>query len=264
MINLLDYPVAIAVLSGLMLSASAWIGTIYRKHLLLDDDARQHEGLLIGATLGLLSLVIGFTLSMGVGRYDLRKSHEAKEANAIGTEYLRIDLLPNVDQPKMRALLSSYLDERIRFYVSRNEQELAKIAVRTAQLKTEMWSAVSRPAMAQPSAVAALAVAGMNEVLDDQGYTEAAWENRLPFETWGLMLTMGMFASAMFGSAAPRTMPRRAALVVLPGVIAIAFFLIADIDSPRRGLIRVHPQNLLNLAVSFHPSAAISDALPTP
>ena len=68
------------------------------------------------ATLTLLALIIGFTFSMALNRYDQRKIYEEEEANAIGTEYLRAELLPAADAAKVRTLLLNYLDQRVLFY----------------------------------------------------------------------------------------------------------------------------------------------------
>jgi len=212
---------------------------------------RDDFGIILAATLTLLGLIVGFTFSMALGRYDQRKNYEEEEANAIGTEYLRAGLLPAADAAKVRALLLSYLDQRILFYTTRDEQQLAQIDARTAKLQAELWSAVQAPAVVQPTQVVALAVSGMNDVLNSQGYTQAAWWNRIPPAAWGLMGAIAICSVALVGFGARNAKAESKLLLVLPLVVAIAFFLIADIDSPRRGLIHVKPQNLLSLAQSL-------------
>ena len=204
---------------------------------------------MIGATLTLLGLIIGFTFSMALTRYDLRKNYEEAEANAIGTEYLRADLLPAADAARVRALLVEYTDQRILYYTVDNEGQIRQINERTALLQSELWSAVRAPATAQPTPVNALVVAGMNDVLNSQGYTQAAWWNRIPPAAWILMAAMAVCANILVGFATGKS----GALWVMPVVVSIAFFLIADIDTPRHGLIRVVPQNLLSLADSVRP-----------
>ena len=87
----------------------------------MDDDLRSDFGVVQAATLTLLGLIIGFSFSMATGRYDLRKGYEESEANAIGTEYVRADLLPPAEEgPRMKALLREYTAQRLRFYSSRN------------------------------------------------------------------------------------------------------------------------------------------------
>ena len=160
--------------------------------------------------------------------------------------------LPAADAAKVRALLLSYVDQRILFYTARDGQQLRQIDGQTAKLQVELWSSVRAQALAQPTAVAALAVAGMNDVLNSQGYTQAAWWNRIPAAAWCLMATMAICANAMVGFDAKKATRKSGFLWVLPLVVSLAFFLIADIDSPRRGIIRVAPQNLLSLSESLH------------
>jgi hypothetical protein len=200
--------------------------------------------------LTLLALIIGFSFSMAVGRYDQRKNYEEEEANAIGTEYVRTDFLPADSAEKVRQLLIQYLDQRLVFYTARDPRQFEAIDTKTTDLQNEMWSIVRDAAKVQPTPVVALAVAGMNDVLNRQGYTQAAWWNRIPVGAWSLMVVLALCCSTLIGYA---THQKRALLfMILPFLISIAFFLIADIDSPRHGVIRVTPQNLVSLSHSLH------------
>jgi hypothetical protein len=222
-----------------------------RRRRSLDEEAREDFGLVLAATLTLLGLIIGFSFSMAISRYDQRKNYEEAEANAIGTEFVRAGLLPAADATKVRALLSNYLDQRVLFYMTRDEQQLREINARTAQLQNDMWSAVQGPAAAQPNPLVALAVAGMNDVLNSQGYTQAAWWNRIPHAAWALMGLIAICCNLLVGYGARNTKGGGVLLLVLPLVLSIAFLLIADIDSPRGGLIHVYPQNLQSLVQSL-------------
>jgi hypothetical protein len=91
-------PFFVLLISFVVLWLSARIGAEFRKQQHLEDDLRHDLDLIVGATLTLLGLIIGFTFSMAVSRYDQRKNYEEAEANAIGTEYLRADLLPDAEQ----------------------------------------------------------------------------------------------------------------------------------------------------------------------
>jgi hypothetical protein len=185
---------------------------------------------------------------MAINRYDLRKNYEESEANAIGTELARAELLPVVDAAKVRSLLKQYLDQRVLFYVTRDEDELRAVNARTDQLQAELWTAAGVPAGAQPTPVVALAVSGMNDVLNSEGYTQATWWNRIPPAAWALMMFIAILSNVMVGYSLRSRRSRRTLLFVLPAVLSISFFFIADIDSPRRGIIHVVPQNLLSLA----------------
>ena len=154
-------------------------------------------------------------------------------------------------------LLRNYLDERVLFYMAGDGQELQQINARTAQLQTELWSAVRVPAAAQPTPVMALVVSGMNDVLNSQGYTQAGYWNRIPTAAWGLMAAIAIGCNLLVGYGSRSTKAGSKLLPILPLVVAIAFMLIADIDSPRHGIIRVRPQNLISLAESLpspHPN----------
>ncbi|MFZ0929753.1 MAG: hypothetical protein WAN11_14195 [Syntrophobacteraceae bacterium] len=251
--NATDYPLLVFVLSFFVLSLSALIGASFlKRQRKLEEDIRDDFGVIQAATLTLLGLIIGFTFSMALNRYDQRKNYEAEEANAIGTEYVRADLLPAADAAKVRELLRNYLDQRVLFYTTTDEQQIPQINDRTAQLQTELWSAVLAPASAQPTPTVALVVAGMNDVLNSQGYTQAAWWNRIPIEAWVLMAVIAIFCNLLLGYGSRNVKAERLMLLILPFVVTMAFFLIADIDSPRNGVIRVHPHNLISLVESLH------------
>ncbi len=252
MINPTDYPLLVFVLSFFVLWLSERIGASFlRRWRKPEEDIREDLGVILAATLTLLALIIGFSFSMAVSRYDQRKNYEEEEANAIGTEYLRADLLPAADAAKVRALLVNYLDQRVLSYMTRNDQQLRQINARTAQLQTELWSAILAPVAAQPTPPVALVVSGINDVLNSQGYTQAAWWNRIPTAAWVLMAAMAICCNVLVGYGVRNLKPGGILLLVLPLVVSIAFFLIADIDSPRRGVIRVHPQNLESLVESL-------------
>jgi len=252
MTNVTDYPLLVFVLSFFVLWLSVQIGAFFlRRQRELKEEIREDFGAILAATLTLLGLIIGFSFSMAISRYDQRKNYEEAEANAIGTEYVRADLLPAADAAKVRALLRNYLDQRVLFYITRNEQKIRQINARTAQLQTELWSAVLAPAATQPTPMVALAVSGMNDVLNSEGYTQAAWWNRIPIAAWGLMAAIAICCSVLFGYGARNAKAEGLLLLVLPLVVSISFFLIADIDSPRGGVIRVNPHNLVRLVESL-------------
>jgi hypothetical protein len=249
--NIINSPLLVLALSLVALWLSTRIGIAFGKRRRLEEEEHEDFVLIVSATLTLLALIIGFSFSMAISRYDQRKNYEESEANAIGTEYVRADFLPAADAASVRALLKNYLDQRILFYTTRDENQRRQIASATAQLQTELWSAVQAPAAAQPTPLSALVVSGMNDVLNAQGYTQAAWWNRIPTAAWCLMVAIAIFSNLLIGYGARRAKAHELLLLVLPLVVSIAFFLIADIDSPRGGVIRVRPQNLVSLAESL-------------
>jgi hypothetical protein len=245
MINIMNFPLLIFALSFIVLVFSVNFGhSLQVKLHPLHPSDREGFNVIQGATLTLLALIIGFTFSMAVSRYDQRKNYEEDEANAIGTEYVRADLLPDSAAVRVRQLLTSYLEQRILFYTTRSPHKIEQINADTTRLQDELWTSVNRAGPATP--LIALVVSGMNDVLNSQGYTQAAWWNRIPIGAWILMGIIAIGCNVLIGYSALRK--SRFLFLVLPLVISISFFLIADIDSPRGGVIRVSPKNLISLS----------------
>lgn len=249
---LMNFPVALCICSLLCLWASALLGEVVRRRVgAMEDSERADFGILLGATLTLLGLLLGFSFSMAIGRYDQRKDYEEEESNAIGTEYLRAELLPEPTRTRVKGLLVEYLDLRIQRYELHAVQDTSSLASRTAQVQTDMWNEVKNAAAVDPTPLMAAVIVGMNDVINRQGYTQAARWNRIPVPAWELMAGIALFSNFLIGFG--ETKLSRMKLLIVPLVVSISFLLIADIDSPQGGLIRVHPQNLQFLATSLRP-----------
>src|SRR5258706_1978021 len=196
--KVLDFPRLVFLISFMALWLSTFGGDFLRKRLRpLHEDEREAFGVVQSAVLTLLGLLIGFTFSMAINRYEQRKNYEEAEANAIGTEYVRTDLFPAADAARVRELLTNYLDQRVLFYTTRDRKQLERINTDTAELQNQMWSVVQARAVAQPTPVLALAVSGMNDVLNSQGYAQAAWWNRIPLEAWHLLAAIAIGCSLL-------------------------------------------------------------------
>src|SRR5450755_4822110 len=115
MYDILNYPLVLFGLSFLTLWLVTRLGAVIRKGRLMDQNVRDDFGTILATTLTLSSLIIGFSFSMAINRYEQRKNYEEAEANAIGTEYVRADLLPLVEAQKVRNLLADYTGQRILF-----------------------------------------------------------------------------------------------------------------------------------------------------
>ena len=246
MIMMVDYPLLLFVCSCVALWASAFLGASLRKWRGPLKEDRSDFVVVQGAALTLMGLLIGFTFSMAISRYDQRKVYEEEEANAIGTEYLRAGLLPEADATKVRELLKEYLRQRVLFYITRDSRQLQRVNADTSRLQDQLWLAVVVRANAQPTPTSALAAMGMNDVLNSQGYTQASWWNRIPVEAWVLLGAIGVGCNILIGYGAHRTSGML--FMILPLAVSVSFFLIADIDSPRAGVIRVEPLNLVSLS----------------
>jgi hypothetical protein len=257
--NITHYPLFVFLVSFIALWLSSVLGRYFRQRQRgLDKEMHEDFGIILAATLTLLGLIIGFSFSMATSRYDQRKNYEEAEANAIGTEYVRLDLLPAADANKLRPLLKSYLDQRIAFYLAHDDKEIQQVNIRTTGLEVELWSAILVPAAAQPTPITALAVSGINDVLNSRGYTQAGFWNRIPPAAWSLLGAIAIGCNLLVGYGSRSVAAGSRLLPILPLLISVALMFIADIDSPRHGIIRVQPQNLISLTESLNqPSAVI-------
>jgi hypothetical protein len=103
-----------------------------------------------------------------------------------------------------------------------------------------------------PTPITALSVASMNDAINAQGYSQAAAWNRIPVGAWVLLYVLGGIATAMIGYRFRSSTGQHRLKPIIPAVVATAFFLIADIDCPKGGVIRVLPENLLALSANLH------------
>jgi hypothetical protein len=246
----MNYPLLVSVLSLALLVISTRVGVTLRKRAGdLKEDERAEYGPLLGAVLTLLFFITGFAFMMAVGRYDLRKACEQAEAIAIGTEYSRADLLAPADAAKVQTLLKRYLDQRILLYTTRSSGRASEITAGTVRLQTELWSTL-RPAIAAvPPPLMGLLVSGMNDVTNSERSSQAAWLNRVPVAAWVLMTAIGIGSCWLIAYRARRT--DWLAFMVVPTAVSVCFFMIADLDTPRGGAIRVAPVNLSSLSQSL-------------
>ena len=247
-------------MSFLIFAFSVWFGNAaLSRYRTKDTETSEDLGIIQTATLTLLALIIGFTFSMAIDRHDQRETLEEAEANAIGTEYLRADLLPNSSATATKALLNEYLDLRIFFYSQQSNAELREGSLKSDKTKQALWNEVLPIARVNQSNTIALVVSGMNDVFNAQGYVQASWWARIPATAWVLMAAIAICANLIVGFGARNFKKNIALFMIFPFVIAISFFLIADIDSPRGGVIRIEPRNLMTLKQNLNPKMVITN-----
>ena len=247
---IVNFPLLVFVVSFAALVIAAWIGDFLRKRSKTSAEAnRDDSGVVLAGTLTLLGLIIGFSFSMAISRYDLRKNCEQVEANAIAVAYMRADLLPPKDAARVHALLKKYLDQRISFYSIRDRPQLEKIANDTAQVQSELWSSIQEALGPLPPQLEGLFVSATNDVVVSQLSTQAVWWNRIPTTAWVLIVVTSIGCNFLIGYRARRT--DWLVFVIMPVAVSISLLLISDLDSPRGGGIRVKPQNLISLSQSL-------------
>src|SRR5271155_1571070 len=250
MAELVDRPVLMLVASFIGLLLAAMLGVVAHKAW-NPVKASDHNELAIvqSAGLTLLGLIVGFSFAMAISRYDQRKGLEEAEANAIGTEYVRADLMPETAAAATRGTLKGYLNQRILFYETSDQSDLERIGAETARLGADLWASARSLAAAQPTPVSALVASGVNDVLNSADSTTAAWLDRIPIAAWWLLAGIGVGANVTLGFGARRF--NSLLLLIVPLTVSVSLVLIADIDSPRGGVVQVPPLNLIRLAKSL-------------
>jgi hypothetical protein len=247
----LDHPLFLSCCLFVGLWFCMMAGALLQRLRKLQPDEQQEFNIILTATLTLLSLILGFSFSMANTRYDQRKGYEEAEANAIGTEYARALLLPAVDATRVQALLRMYLQERVLFYETEDDLQLPQINHETLRIENALWAAVKDEAATQTTATAILVVGGMNDVINSEGRAQGSWWNRIPTSAWILMTIIAICSNLLLGFGGRHVRSRPLIFLMLPFVIATSFYLIAEIDSPRNGLIHVVPDNLMSLSQSL-------------
>jgi hypothetical protein len=223
--------------------AGAWIAT--RLHPVKDEE-RSHLSQIAGASISILALLLGFSFSAAVSRYDLRKTCEQEEASAISSEYSLAGLLPDADVAQVRSLLQQFVRLRIQYFESDDRSELASIRMARGKLEAQMWPIVERDAKANQTPIMGQVVAGMDKVLSRPGYSQAAALDRIPDAVWALLSVLAFLCCGLIGYIG-HGRQWFVLRLVLPLFLAVAFYVIATLDSQRRGVVRVLPENLIRV-----------------
>jgi hypothetical protein len=124
---------------------------------------------------------------------------------------------------------------------------VVNIRQKTDELQNALWNEILPHARSTHTPVMSLVVSGMNDVLNSQGYVQAAWWNRIPLTAWALMAAIAICANLLVGFGARNFERNMGLFMIFPFVVSVSFFLIADIDSPRGGVIRIEARNLIAL-----------------
>lgn len=229
-------PIIFFIGSFLLLWIGVYLGSRIRE--LRGQVAGEDKTITVleGALLTLFGLLLGFTFSMAVSRYDARKQLIIKEANAIGTTWLRSSTLEEPARTRTQQLLRQYVAVRSSFLTSgHDDQKLQKSLAATSDLQDQLWATASNYAIQHRDPVTALYLATLNDSIDSTEERLAAFENRIPDEAWGILIFIGFVAACVVGiNATPRSIGLK---ILLPFVIAGALAMILDMDSPRYGLI---------------------------
>lgn len=249
--------VLIAVILFVTMAIAIEIGNRIGRHLhkASDDGIKTQVNALQGSLLGILALLLGFTFSQSLQRYDVRSAAVVDEANAIGTTYLRADILAPELAAQSKALLQAYIKARVdaadvsldRLEDRRELQAIAR------DLQGRLWTlAVQATSTTDKPAAVNLYVQSLNEMIDSNAVRDAALDRHVPelvlFLLYGTFILTGSLLGYAAGVAGSRVSKGSYILVSL---IVVLVFIIIDLDRPRRGLIEVDQSSLVLLDESI-------------
>lgn len=215
-----------------------------------NDSSRSQFATIQAALLGLLALLLGFTFAMSMSRYDKRKQMVLEEANAIGTTFLRTQLLPEPYRREISQLLRQYVDVRLEYYDAGIDAARLQQAFDRAQaLHQQIWSYTPALGERDPRAVTTgLFLLSLNEMIDLHAKRLTAMENHVPESALLLLYFLAILTIWFVGYASGLAGLRNFFVVMLlPVLIAAVIHVIIDIERPRRGLIKVGQQRLIEL-----------------
>jgi hypothetical protein len=197
-----------------------------------------------------VGVLLAFTLSMSISRHETRRQLVLEEANSIGTTYLRAKLLPAPDATDAAQLLRQYVTNRIGFFSAGIDQaRLEADNAEAVQLQSQLW-AIAQAASAQDnrSISIGLFVQALNDTIDLQATRLAAFQNRVPETVIWLLLAVAVATVGVVGYNNGLGNRRHAfGALTLIVLITIIIWVIIDIDRPRRGLIQVSQQSMIDL-----------------
>ena len=221
------------------------------------EGAQAGTGAVEGAVFALVGLLIAFTFSGAASRFDARRDLIVVETNAIGTAWLRLDLLPAVAQPAIRESFVHYLDARLAIYRKLTDLDAAHSELTKATaLQTTIWTeaiAAGQQEGASPDAIKLLLPA-LNDMFDITTTRTMATQTHPPIVIYGMLIVLALASALLagFGMAGSKS---RSWLHILgfAGVMAVAVYVIIDLEFPRLGLIRVDSfdQALVELRASM-------------
>lgn len=230
------------VLFFAMLGAQEWAKRLGERHLRLNPQSKPAYGATEGAVFALLGLFLAFTFSGAGSRFEDRRDLIVQEANAIGTAWLRIEVLPQESRPELRRLFREYLDSRLETYRLVSEGRDFKPAFkRSSLLQQKIWSAsVSAAAASGQMQGFTVLLPALNQMIDITTTRTAATRKHPPVVVY-LMLGLLSLISAVFVGYGMAGVAVRSLIhtVGFAAVVGAVLYVIIDLEFPRIGLIRV-------------------------
>ncbi len=239
---------ALSLLTILLVLTSFEIG--YRFARRKKREGEGALGTLVGGGMGLLAFFLAFTFGLAASRFDTRRQLVLDEANAIGTAYLRAGLVAEPHGSEIRGLLRDYADARIEAV---QPGKLNAAIARSEALHRQLWTEITALALADPySIVGGLLIESLNEVIDlHEMRITAGLRSRIPGRIWDTLYVLTVLAMLAMGFHAGQSGARSPAVVPLALAFSAVILVVADLDRPQEGSLRVSQQALIDTRESM-------------
>ncbi|HEY9714118.1 MAG TPA: hypothetical protein V6C72_11645 [Chroococcales cyanobacterium] len=195
--------------------------------------------------------MLAFTFSMAASRFDARRLLVVDEANAIGTTYLRADLLDEAARSRVKNLLREYVACRTQGFAGGKHEAFQEILAKSDTVQAELWKEASSLGLKRPNLpVYSLFISTVNELIDIHSKrVEGSIYARVPISVWVVLIVvaaLGMVATGYFcGLTGKRQFAETVVMVV---AFSIVFTLVVDLDRPQEGLVQESQQPLIDLS----------------
>ena len=247
---------ALGLLVGMILMLELGRRAGARQRARITEGGAAGIGAVEAAIFALLGLLIAFTFQGASARFDERRALIVREANNIGTAWLRIDLLPPGAQPAMRGLFRQYLDSRLETYRKVPDMAAVKAELdRTARLQGEIWKLALAGQKESGQVVVVGLLPVLNEMFDIVTTRSMAAQTHPPAVVFAMLALLAGAAAFMAGHGMSGSTTRSWIHILgFAAVLAITVYVILDMEYPRLGLIRVDSfdQVLVNLRQSMN------------
>lgn len=254
----------IAVLAGLALAiAIAWFaGRVLGRRIHAGEVQNPQLGVVQGAILALLGLLLGFCFSGAMTRFVERQDIIVREANAISTAYLRADLLDPSSRDTLRATLRDYGQVRLRLFEATDAASTMKVAEELGVLQQRIWQQAVDGVRASPGATMAV-LPPVNEVFDLLATRNASTRRHVPVLVFAILVVCSMAGVACISLGhKPAHTQLRMPGAILSLLITAALWTTLDLDFPRAGLVRISDQPLRDMMASLQPAGSVAPAPP--
>jgi hypothetical protein len=238
--NLVVVPVALFIGLVVCLEIGYRLGAKRLKNV---PNAYEGFGAIEGAVFGLFGLLLSLTFFGAASRLDARRQLIVQEANAIASAYMRVDLLPNAEQPEVRRLFREYLDERVRISEMSNEAAALQEMHKAAKLQQAISSrAISATKQGVPGAI--LLVPAVNQMIEIASAKAIAVQTHLPELVFEFLIAAALLSGLVAGFGMARGHRNWLSVFTYASIVALTVYVMIDMEYPRAGLIRIGAADL--------------------